>query len=123
MARLNGKLLAGALALGTMSMAHAQEPAAEDLVTVPSIPDDYTPQTTPWGDPDFRGRWPIDHLNGTPLQRTPEQGNRMFLTDAEMAERTKRVETAAARYDNEDASDRLGQGHWVEMGEPSRRTS
>jgi len=120
---IRGKLLAGALAIGAMAAAAQAQQAPVDLVTVPAVPTDYVPKTTPWGDPDLRGRWPIDHLNGTPLQRTPEQGNRMFLSDEEMEERRRRIEAAAARYDNEDASDRLGQGHWVEMGEPSRRTS
>ena len=123
------KLVLGSLAIGLVSTAHAQgsQPSQgstpTDLTVVPPVPQDYTPKRTSWGDPDFRGRWPIDHLNGTPLQRTVEQGNRVFLTDEEMTERAKRVEAAAARYDNEDADNRLGQGHWVEMGEPSRRTS
>jgi hypothetical protein len=95
----------------------------QDLTVVPPVPLDYRPATTPWGDPDLRGRWPIDHLNGTPLQRAPEQGNRAFLTEEEMTARAQRIEAAAARYDNEDAGGRLGQGHWVEMGVPNRRTS
>src|SRR5690554_4727133 len=106
---IRGKLLAGALAIGAMAAAAQAQQAPVDLVTVPAVPTDYVPKTTPWGDPDLRGRWPIDHLNGTPLQRTPEQGNRMFLSDEEMEERRRRIEAAAARYDNEDASDRLGQ--------------
>jgi hypothetical protein len=94
-----------------------------DLTVLPAIPKDYKPALTTWGEPDLRGVWPIDHLNGTPMQREPSQGNRHFLTDEEFAARANRVESAAARYENEDESGRLGQGHWVEMGEPSRRTS
>lgn len=101
----------------------AQETVPEDLTVVPPVPRDYAPAKTAWGDPDLRGRWPIDHLNGTPLQRAPEQGNRVFLTDEEMAARAARIEAAVARYENEDAGDKLGQGHWVEMGRPNRRTS
>src|SRR5690606_28760803 len=117
------KLLASGIALTVVAAAHAQEPSQADLTILPEVPQDYQPAETAWGDPDLRGRWPIDHLNGTPLQRTPEQGERVFLTDEEMAQRTQRIEAAAARYENEDAGDRLGQGHWVEMGEPNRRTS
>ncbi len=84
---------------------------------------DYTPDQTAWGEPDFRGTWPIDHLNGTPLQRPEEFGDREFLTDEEYAERAGRIEAAAARYENEDSSDTMGMGHWAEMGEPNRRTS
>ncbi|HWJ69662.1 MAG TPA: hypothetical protein VNS79_06430 [Sphingobium sp.] len=114
-------LVTGACLLGTSPL--RAEEAGADLTQVPPIPRTFQPQTTPWGEPDLRGVWPIDHLNGTPMQRDPKQGNRMFLTDAEFAERTERVDTAAARYDKEESGDKLGQGHWVEMGKPSRRTS
>jgi len=100
-----------------------QAGAPQDLTVLPPVPDDYTPQKTPWGDPDLRGTWPIDHLNGLPLQRTAEQGNRHFLTDEEYAERQARIDGLAQRYENEDAKDAIGQGHWVEMGVGSRRTS
>lgn len=111
-----------------LSAAGAQQaapaaPAATDLTVVPPVPRSYKAKLTSWGEPDLRGTWPIDHLNGTPMQRDPAQGNRMFLTDAEFAERTKRVETAAGRYDKEESGSKLGQGHWVEMGQASRRTS
>ena len=119
--KLTSLIIAGcALALAHSAPASAQ---AEDLTVLPPVPLDYRPATTPWNEPDLRGTWPIDHLNGTPMQRAPEQGNRVFLTEEEMAARAQRIEAAAARYDNEDADDRLGQGHWVEMGVPNRRTS
>ncbi|GAA0270765.1 hypothetical protein GCM10009127_08620 [Alteraurantiacibacter aestuarii] len=97
--------------------------AVDPLTILPPVPDDYTPATTAWGDPDLRGTWPIDHLNGLPLQRSAEQGNRHFLTEAEYAERQSRIDSLASRYDNEEAADSIGQGHWVEMGDGSRRTS
>jgi len=106
---------------------YAGVPAASaqgtDLTVMPPVPKDYKPKTMPWGEPDLRGTWPIDFLNGTPLQRDPAQGNRIFLTDEEYAARAKRVDTAAARYNNEESGDKLGQGHWVEMGTPNWRTS
>ena len=114
-----GLALTAFAALGTAS---AQPPGA-DLTVVPAVPKSYKPKLTPWGEPDLRGGWPIDFLNGTPMQRDPAQGDRMFLTDAEFAERTKRVDTAAGRYTKEESGDKLGQGHWVEMGEASRRSS
>ncbi len=116
-----GPMLAVAAAIAPAASAQQSVPA--DLTAVPPVPGDYRPKTTAWGDPDLRGRWPIDHLNGTPLQRDPAQGDRVFLTEEEMAARRQRVEAAAARYENEDSQDRLGQGHWVEMGVASRRTS
>ena len=37
----------------------AQEP---DLTVVPPVATDYRAEQTAWGEPDFRGGWPIDHL-------------------------------------------------------------
>ena len=105
------------------TQAPAPAAAEPDLTVLPPIPDDYAPTLTSWGEPDFRGVWPIDHLNGLPLQRTDENGDRHFLTEAEFAERSERIERLAGRYENEESSDAIGQGHWVEMGEASRRTS
>jgi hypothetical protein len=99
----------------------AQQP---DLTVVPKVTTKYVPKKTAWGDPDLRGTWPLDHLNGrTPLERDPKYGNRAFLTDEEYGERTKQVEQLGKRYENEDKQDKLGIGHWAEMGEASRRTS
>lgn len=97
--------------------------AQDDLTVLPPPQGAAAPKLTPWGEPDMRGTWPIDYLNGTPMQRTPEQGNRVFMTEAEYAERAKRIDALAQRYENEHSDDRLGQGHWVEMGEINRRTS
>jgi hypothetical protein len=113
-------VLALAAALAASLPAAAQQP---DPTVLPPVPTNYRPALTPWQEPDLRGTWPIDHLNGTPMQRDPAQGNRVFLTDEEFAARAQRIEAAASRYENEDQGDRLGQGHWVEMGQPSRRTS
>lgn len=121
--RLSQLLLATSLACAAGMAALPALAQQSDPTVLPEIPTDYQPETTPWGDPDLRGTWPIDHLNGTPLQRDPEFGNRHFLTDEEFAERQERIEAAASRYENETQSDSLGQGHWVEMGEPTRRTS
>jgi hypothetical protein len=95
----------------------------QDLTAVPAVPKDYRPRLTPWGEPDFRGVWPIDHLNFTPLQRTAAQGERVFLTDEEFAAREKQLNATAAGYAAEEKSGKLGMGHWVEAGTPNRRTS
>ena len=34
-----------------------------------SVADEWTAPVTPWGDPDLRGMWPLDYINGTPVQR------------------------------------------------------
>jgi hypothetical protein len=83
----------------------------------------YKAPRTAWGDPDLTGMWPIDTLNGTPVQRPPDLGDRRFLTDDEFAARVERLRGLNARYDEEIASNKMGAGHWAEMGEPNRLTS
>src|SRR5690606_32444991 len=94
-----------------------------DLTAIPPVPTDYRPGLTEWGEPDLRGTWPIDHLNFTPFQRAPEQGNRYFLTDEEYAQRAAMLAERAAQYAKEDDEDSMGMGHWVEPGDANRRTS
>jgi hypothetical protein len=90
----------------------------------PSDPaSDWTQPLTSWGEPDLTGMWPIGHLTGTPLQRPAQFGDRELLTDEEFAEREARLAAQAARYDNEQATNKMGMGHWAETGEPNRRTS
>ena len=40
---------------------------------------------TPWGHPDLQGIW--DQTTGTPLERSPDLGDREFLTEEEAVER------------------------------------
>lgn len=94
-----------------------------DLTVLPPVPKTYRPGRTAWGEPDFRGTWPLDHLNFTPFQRPPEQGNRVFLTDADYAARVKQLGATAERYRQEEKAGKMGMGHWVEPGAPNRRTS
>jgi hypothetical protein len=94
-----------------------------DLTVLPPVPKDYVPAKTPWGEPDFRGGWPIDHLQGLPLQRPEEMGDRVFLNAEELAAREARVENITQRYAEEDSNDKMGMGHWLEVGEASARTS
>ena len=98
--------------------------AEEDLTKLPAAQNGFKPKTTAWGEPDFTGGWPIDSLNGrTPLQRDPQYGNRQLLTEAEFAERDAMVEKLEKRYENEDKDDKIGIGHWAEVGPANRRTS
>jgi len=111
---------AAAFAVAGLAPALAQD---EDLTAIPAIPEDYQPAKTPWGEPDFRGGWPIDHLNATPFQRTPEQGNRYYLTAEEFAQREQMFNRMQEGYEREEKSDSMGMGHWMEAGEANRRTS
>ena len=78
---------------------------------------------TAWGDPDLQGRWPIEHMNGTPIERPEALGERRFLTDEEFAERETRLAALNGRYDQEIATNKMGMGHWAELGLPNRLTS
>ena len=89
----------------------------------PAVPAAYSAPRTAWGDPDLQGMWPIDKLNGTPVQRPESFGDRRFLTDEEFAERVERLRGLNARYDEEIATNKMGIGHWAEMGQPNRLTS
>lgn len=112
MTSIRGPILASLLAPALLSAAAAQAQDGEiDLTVLPAVPDDYTPAQTPWGEPDFRGGWPIDHLNGTPFERPVEQGERVFLTEAENAAKSERLADMRGRYEEEDASDTIGMGH------------
>jgi hypothetical protein len=79
---------------------------------------------TPWGDPDLQGTWPLQHLTGTPLQRDPSLGERREFTDEEVKERTSSVyQVREQRLENEEKGNKLGNGHWVEFGQPNKITS
>src|SRR5690606_9229806 len=89
-------LLAGAPAAGQAPVREAGgngPPAAEG--------GEWQAPRTPWGDPDLQGMWPLDYINGTPVQRPPEFGERRYLTDEEYAERAARLAALNARRSEE----------------------
>ena len=114
--------LAAAILIAAAGVSSASA-ADADFAAVPPVSKAYHPARTAWGEPDLRGAWPIDHLNFTPLQRTKEQGNRAFLTEAEYAARVKSLGDRAKQFSDEEKNGKLGMGHWVEVGSPNRRTS
>jgi len=113
-----------AIALLAAAALAAPAVAQQDLTKLPAVPTSYKAKKTSWGEPDFRGGWPIEHLNGrTPLQRDPKYGNRQLLTDEEFAARAKEVHTLSQRYESEASQNKLGIGHWAEVADANRRTS
>jgi len=86
---------------------------------------------TPWGDPDLQGVFTSDDELGVPFERPEQFGTRQMMTDQEFADR----EAQARRQAVVDAEEfvRPGRGvgldgtgpppHWLERGQPSRRTS
>ena len=64
----------------------------------PSQPGTWKQPMTPWGEPDLRGIWPLNHLISTPFQRPETFGDRRFLTDEEFAAAQKSAEDRNARF-------------------------
>jgi hypothetical protein len=95
----------------------------KELFVLPPVSHAYQPKKTAWGDPDLRGMWPIDAIGGLSIQRTPEQGKRVWLSDEEykvISDNMEKFKNAAAA---ETKANRLGNGNWVEMTGAGRRTS
>lgn len=59
---------------------------------------EYDQPMTPWGEPDLRGTWPINHLIGVPLVRDEQYGDRFYLTDEEYAAKQEAVEARDDRF-------------------------
>ena len=87
---------------------------------------------TPWGDPDIQGLFTTDDELGVPFERPEQFGNRAVVTEEEYAERQKQsvrqAETDAEEFVVPRTGGRGGDGtgppaHWLERGQPSRRTS
>src|SRR3989442_10930848 len=108
--------------------ARAQTPPAVSDKTV-AASKGWTAPKTPWGDPDLQGIWTSDDCIGTPMQRPANIGERLYLTELEIAER----ETQLARQTENDkqeflaADTRAGVGpppHWGERARrPCKQTS
>jgi hypothetical protein len=87
----------------------------------------YKAPRTPWGDPDIQGIWPATDMINVPLQRPDQYGNRLYLTDAEFADRaTQAQRTQAARQSIAPANGPVSinpPGYWLDTPKPSRQTS
>ena len=110
----------------------AQVPAAAATASSSARARDWTPPRTAWGDPDFQGIWSTDDSMGVPIQRPDRFGNRLFLTDEEIAERAKRdaqvrqqsLEEAAAPVAPNAPANTGPPSHWGEQGtRTARQTS
>lgn len=112
--------LAGATAL--MGMVVAALPVSGQTGT-------WSAPRTPWGDPDIQGIFTTDDELGVPFERPEAMGEREIVTDEEFAVRqaqAQRLAAADAEAFVEAGSGGAGVGppaHWLERGQPSRRTS
>ena len=128
--RFIGAALAVPLFVAATTPAAAEDarPAAKAATTTPDEPGLKAPKgwkapRTEWGDPDLRGRWPIDNLSSTPSQRPPNLGTKAWLTDEEYAAAKKAADDQLELYNKEVKANRMGMGHWTERGVPMRQTS
>jgi hypothetical protein len=81
----------------------------------------WTAPRTPWGDPDFQGTWTTDETIGVPIQRPPALGNKLYLTDEDLAEQAKRRAAAATAAGGASVNP---PDHWGENASgPVRQTS
>jgi hypothetical protein len=92
----------------------------------------WTTPRTPWGDPDIQGVFTTDDELGVPFERPEAMGEREIVTDAEFAERQaqalRQADADAQEFVRPAPGGRGGggvgpPGHWLERGQPSRRTS
>jgi len=81
---------------------------------------------TPWGDPDFRGTWPIQNINdaGIPLERSEAMGDRAWLIDEEFAARLQAAEKSDAEFSIEfGGGGTIGLADWLRGTKLGRRTA
>ncbi|HEY6816721.1 MAG TPA: hypothetical protein VI168_14370 [Croceibacterium sp.] len=113
------------LAAGAAMLLPAAAPlAAQDSVGVPPpAPAGWSAPKTEWGDPDLRGMYPLDQVGRTPMQRRPQHGDRLLMTEDEYREALSSAAEVEAGADREDASNQLGAGNWFEYGTALRQTA
>jgi hypothetical protein len=118
-----GLLAAGAAMLvATALPLSAQE--TEATVGKPPAPQaGWTVKRTAWGDPDLRGTYPLDAVGSTKMQRPPQYGNRLLMTEEEYKKVLADAANVASGADREDASNKLGNGNWFEYGSALRQTA
>lgn len=117
---------AGVLAAAGAGIAAASPEVPANLTVPPQVRTSYVPKKTPWGDPDFRGTWPLQNISdaGIPLERPSAAGRRVWLTDKEFDERLRAAEKSDAAYSVElSGGGTVGLADWLRSTPLGRRTS
>jgi hypothetical protein len=119
--------MAVALAVAASGAVAQERPA--DLAELPPVPTDYTPAKTAWGDWDFSHTYQIEYFNAGKIlfQRPKEYGNRVWVTDEELARRQAAAERSDAAYSPEGQGINYpgsqGLGEWMRTSPFAKRTS
>ena len=109
-----------ALPISGPAAAEDPVPSAKDY---PAPPAGWQVPRTAWGDPDLRGMWPVDYLQGTPRERPADLGERREWTEDEYRARLANAEQGMTLITQQDKIGILGMGHWTERGRPLWQTS
>lgn len=92
------------LALGSLlavaALPVAAQTAAASKATSSSASKNFAAPKTPWGDPDLQGTWTSDDTWGVPMARPKQYGDRLYLTEDELAAREKQREATEKRIVN-----------------------
>ena len=83
-----------ALVVTSPTPAAAQAKGSADAAAAKRTNPHWKAPRTAWGHPDLEGIWTTDDMRGVPMSRPQQFGDRMYLTDAEFAERAKQRSNA-----------------------------
>ena len=128
--RIGALMIGAAVSACWLTMpAAAQAPSAGTTTNAPARKQ--TLPRTPWGDPDFQGAWSTDDTIGVPIERPDRFGDRLWLTDQEIADRAAQDERARQRaLEERPAAPAAAPGgaapigppdHWGEQGSRTAR--
>jgi hypothetical protein len=117
------------LAVAAITFVFTAERALAQSVSVAPATQKWEAAKTPWGDPDLQGTWTSDDCIGTPLNRPEKLGEKLYLTEEDLAQREKQL-TRQRDNDKQElvaADQRVGTGppsHWGERARrPCKQTS
>ena len=130
------KSLASALAVFSAVAILGSHPQAQSASVASGVPAGASANAgatlrTPWGDPDIQGLFTTDDELGVPFERPEQFAGRDVVSDKEFADRQAQAARQADADAEEFVAPRTGRGgdgtgppaHWLERGQPSRRTS
>lgn len=92
--------IGGLLVLAAALPLAAQTSTAAKATSSSATSKNFAAPKTPWGDPDIQGTWTSDDTWGVPMGRPKQYGDRLYLTEDELAAREKQREATEKRIVN-----------------------